>query len=497
MNQRYTLVAAAVAELLLSLLAPLVPAIVGGRPLYFDGLIRDILREVGLRVAQGLAEMVAAAIVARARVFGFRIEHGKTIDFLTLFGSVSVKSPYMVNVNNGETDRPVNRVLHVHGRGMTPMLTRVVTDFGIDLSGNRAAAKLLEHYGIELNRCTILRVVKREGERAQRHIDDVLVSAPMLPDAQASVEVMLAEMDGCEARTGRLVPIEGSTELTPVRKLPKRRRETDWRDVRVGLVRPLDSESEPKSYVSSLDSYDTLADNLAALAVLRGAGRGTEFVKVVDGANGLREAMDRKLPGQTILDKPHCRSHLFATAKAMIDSETSSDRREPLTGPLSEATAHQAGSNAHSVPTAGQHARVNRWTAMMAAGNVGDVLIELESWRPQGWTATDEVSLHAPRALKNTPKLEHPGMDRVRQLTAHLRRFHDAVHYDAYHEARYPLGDGEVESAHRIIPQPRLKLPGTWWLPETIDAIAALRVVRENGWWEDFWPSSRPVALAQ
>jgi hypothetical protein len=94
-------------------------------------------------------------------------------------------------------------------------------------------------------------------------------------------------------------------------------------------------------------------------------------------------------------------------------------------------------------------------------------------------------------------KLEHAGLDRVRRLVKHLRRFHDAVHYDAFQDAGYPLGSGEVESAHRVLPQPRLKKPGAWWRPENIDRILALRVVRENGWWSDFWGSNtQPSAFA-
>ncbi len=50
-----------------------------------------------------------------------------------------------------------------------------------------------------------------------------------------------------------------------------------------------------------------------------------------------------------------------------------------------------------------------------------------------------------------------------------------------------PIGSGEIESAHRYIPQKRLKIPGATWHPDTVNPMLALRIVRANGWWDDFW----------
>lgn len=461
-------------------------------------------------LAQGLAVAVAMTVVERAKVLGFVTERAPEITFLSLYGLVTVVSPYMTN-KLGETARPVNRRLAVHGRGRTLLVERAMTDFGMDVAFERASRKFEEHYGIKVGRTTMLRVVEGHGERAVQYVahrlECELLAAELdreptaceelgAADEQeppgrrsdvargagvgsrgsesnrleahdddlrpAPVDTMLAELDGCEIRTGKLVPIEGSNELTPVRKLPKRRRETDWRDVRVGLVRPLDSDKA--SYAASLGSYDDMVARLEALGAMRGARRNTTWVKVVDGGNGLREALDRKLSGPTILDKPHCRSHLFDAAKKI----------EPDIAP---------------------HPRVNRWTTQLASGSVDAVIAEVEGWRPPDWTEEEEAALQA----RETLKIEHPALDRMRQLAAHLHRFHDAVQYDDFKAAGYPIGDGEVESAHRVIPQPRLKLPGTWWLPENVDRILALRVLRENGWWDDFWaepPSPRHAAAA-
>jgi len=80
-----------------------------------------------------------------------------------------------------------------------------------------------------------------------------------------------------------------------------------------------------------------------------------------------------------------------------------------------------------------------------------------------------------------------PAQARAGQLAKHLTRFKDCLHYEAYKAADWPIGSGEIESAHRQIPQPRLKIAGACWHPDTINPMLALRVARANGWWPDYW----------
>jgi hypothetical protein len=32
-----------------------------------------------------------------------------------------------------------------------------------------------------------------------------------------------------------------------------------------------------------------------------------------------------------------------------------------------------------------------------------------------------------------------------------------------------------------------MKLPGAWWHPDFVNPMLALRVLRANDWWSDFW----------
>ena len=72
-------------------------------------------------------------------------------------------------------------------------------------------------------------------------------------------------------------------------------------------------------------------------------------------------------------------------------------------------------------------------------------------------------------------------------MAGFLERYSDSLDYAGFSERGWPLGSGEIESAHRSIPQARLKLPGAWWRPDNVQPMLALRVVRANGWWDDFW----------
>ena len=53
--------------------------------------------------------------------------------------------------------------------------------------------------------------------------------------------------------------------------------------------------------------------------------------------------------------------------------------------------------------------------------------------------------------------------------------------------AGLPIGSGEIESGHRYVFQNRLKIAGSWWKTENLRKMIALRVVRANGGWEDYW----------
>ena len=53
--------------------------------------------------------------------------------------------------------------------------------------------------------------------------------------------------------------------------------------------------------------------------------------------------------------------------------------------------------------------------------------------------------------------------------------------------AGLPIGSGAIESAHRYVIQSRLKRSGAWWTLDNLSHMLALRVLRANREWEDYW----------
>ena len=252
---------------------------------------------------------------------------------------------------------------------------------------------------------------------------------------------MLAELDGCEIRTARFVPVEDSTETTPVYNNPKKEKIINWRDVRLGFVRPLDSKS--KTFVGKMDTYQEVVSQMHSAAVLTGMTAETKIIGVADGGIGLSEELKRQFPSmQFILDKSHLKDHLYETAEALgINQKDRPGWVKPRVRAISD-------------------------------GNVEAVLKELEE-----------------ENIKNPNK-------RLKRLIGYLKRFYDALDYDNFKSMGYPIGSGEIESAHKSIPQKRLKIPGASWHADSIDPMLALRILRADDWWEDFWNQRTERLLA-
>lgn len=402
-----------------------------------DASVRDVLRLVGHRtMTLGLTELATAA-VAEAREAGFTINRSAVIEVSTLFDVVSVPSPYLNHSGTKKKARPVRDELGLRHRCKTPAVERALTDFGIEDSFQLAAERFEEHYGWAVGRTSVLRVVEAQADAAMAYVEERLDKEPDIEGR--GPDLLLLELDGCELRTAELGEPH-PTERTPVRGLPRRKRPSQWRDVRLAFSRPLGTDD--KLFVGGLKPYDEVVDQLYQVATHQGMDRHTVVTAVVDGGNGLKEAIEHRF-GDVVcfLDRPHLEAHLHDTAKAM------------------------------DLGDAERHAWVAETIGTLSDGQVASVLTALREY-------------------------DGPGVERVKQLTKHLTRFEDAVAYGMAHAWGVPQGSGEIESAHRYIPQRRLKLPGASWRPDHINPMLALRLVRANGWWQDFWHQQAPQRRA-
>jgi hypothetical protein len=411
--------------------------------LSLDGKVRRLLQQLGLAITTQLYRALAAQVTAEAAAQGLPVERRTSIPFTCVFGTLEVESPYLYHPPTRRAARPVKEILGLRAHGRSLTVERALTDFGAEESFGQAVVRFEEHYGFAVGRTTELRVVETRAEQAEHYVktrlerEEKAFEEPLA--TRPGKDQLLCELDGCELRTGVLRPAQ-TEERTEVRKLPKRKRQEEWRESRVGLVREL-SEVE-KTYVAKMDKYPAVVRQLFGAAVSRGMSSRTEVISVCDGGNGLREELHAQFPRlKFILDEPHLKEHLYEGAEA-----------KGLAGEAREA-----------------------WVC------------ELHARLSQGG---------APEVVKELLASEGEGAERLVTLGKHLSRFQDAVSYDAYRAAGLPCGSGEVESAHRYIPQKRLKIQGACWHPRTINPMLGLRILRANGWWDDFWKEQAKAKCA-
>ncbi len=255
------------------------------------------------------------------------------------------------------------------------------------------------------------------------------------------VSSLVVELDACKARTGILVPFTKNEDEKNSGSPESRMRMINWRDVRMGLVTDLDGRE--KRYVGRVDSYPEVVHQLLSLAVTHGLSTQTEVIAPGDGGNGLREELERQFPNmQFIFDRPHLKNHLFDTAEAIGYEE---EQRKQW---------------------------VNAKLGLIDTGRAEKALQELR----------EEYLLNP--------------VDRLRQLIGFVERFEDAIDYQTYKEKGFPVGSGEIESAHRYVPQKRLKLAGACWHPDSVNPMVSLCVLRANDWWNEFWDNRLPKMAA-
>lgn len=238
------------------------------------------------------------------------IHRNPTIEFNTIFGKIEIRSPYLWVY--GEGCKPLVAEMNITHQGRSETVKRALSDFGIESSFATAAKRFKEHYHYNIASSAVSRTTKEIAHEAMDYIA-AKISSPDREE-EKSIEKMLVELDGCEIRTAQIQIKENPEEITPVYSNPKKEKIINWRDVRLGFVRPLDSDS--KTFVGKMDSYEEIVGDLYNAAKLIGMTSKTEVVGVADGGIGLSEEMKRQFPEmQFILDKSHLKGHFYETAE--------------------------------------------------------------------------------------------------------------------------------------------------------------------------------------
>jgi len=374
----------------------------------------------------------------------------------TPFGPVVVTDPYVYCRDCGESQRPLHGLLGTSRETWSLLMEEAAVDLVTDEPASKAVAKLARHHpGVEMERTVALRMLHDNGRRARDFIDEKLRAAAKhvgcSDDVAAELEV---EWDAGMVPVATLEPIdvaEGQKpELTPVRGLPKRKRKCRWEEAKLGLVQK-PGEVERLYSARPTGELDQSFDDLFALACLKGWHEGTEVRGLADGAIHIRPRMEEVFNGgafRFILDRPHCKEHLSRAGEQLQASGMLGDGDSPQQWAI----------------RALQH---------IETGGVEGVISELRhAWEGSG---PDDASRN----------------DELRREANYFERNSDAINYGEYREAGWSTASSEVESGHRHVIQARVKISGAWWHPDNIGNILALRTLRANGWWDEFWLKRR------
>jgi len=371
------------------------------------------------------------------------IQRKPIICFNTILGRIELESPYLWD--KGKGIRPLSDEMKITHNGRSEAVNRAMSDFGSEESFENAARRFQEHYKYDCPCSTVLRVTEQAAEEASEYVENKLSEAGNsygdIPEAGRSSEKILVELDGCELRTAVLRQPEKAEHFTPVHNNPEKEKIINWREVRIGLTRPLEAVS--KIYIGKMGSYPEAVRQLFDASVLIGMTPETQVTGIGDGGIGLKEELENQFPNiRFILDKTHLKDHLYDTA-------------EKIGIPEKERT---------------------EWVSFrLEAVSNG----EAERIKPE-----------LREQYKSCPS------QRLKRLIGYLERFDNCMNCNFFKADGYPAGSGEVESAHRSVPQKRLKLPGACRHPDPINPMLSLRVLRANGWWDDFWKKRTQMKIA-
>jgi hypothetical protein len=181
-----------------------------------------------------------------------------------------------------------------------------LTDFGADESFARAAAKVKEHYQIDVAESGIRQVTYKHAlmSKQQEELETKLVAK--------GVRQVIAETDGC------LIPIVEIEEKSRVKDRRKRRK-LDWREARLSLARNADRVS--KHYRATLGEVEQAGAQLLDCVIKAGGGRNSRIHCLGDGAGWIVRQVEQQFQRQAtyLIDFYHMSEYLAKAGEVISE----------------------------------------------------------------------------------------------------------------------------------------------------------------------------------
>ena len=309
-------------------------------------------------------------------------------------------------------------------------LQRAVSDFGFEDSFEKAAKRIVEHYGFALPLSAVAGVTRQHAEQIAHKQCSGSANASVLPALGA--DELIAEADGSFVRIV-------STDATGADA--RKTRTVDYREARLCASSAKGSDSI--YYEATFGSVDTVAALWAKTAKMAGMSMHSHVHVLADGAVWIDSQRwiafgDR---GDLLIDLYHVLEYLSEA------SEPCSDKPE-------------------------------RWLKTqkkrLKAGRSGKVIAELK------------------KHLE--PKTQPDELCPVRRAWRYLDNRRNYLAYDDAIEKELPLGSGMIESGNKHVLQARMKIPGASWNIHTAENFAKSRAMRANDQWNPYWQEIKDAA---
>src|SRR5205807_8284249 len=236
-------------------------------------------------------------------------EGKKNLYWHTRLGKIEIAEEVFTQGRGGPEIRPFCASAEVQCRGYSEGLQRAMTDFGAENAVAGAAAKLKEHYGIEVP-VSAVRVVTEEHGAAMLAQEKQKSDWPE-SGGVAGAPVLIAEIDGS------MLPVVETAE-PGAGEAPEDRRKTrqvSWKEASLALAH--EPGSVTPIFGATLGSVEEAGQRLAVCALEAGAGTQTKFHGVGDGAVWITEQMEAQFGTQVqyLLDFYHLCDYLAAAGE--------------------------------------------------------------------------------------------------------------------------------------------------------------------------------------
>lgn len=422
--------------------------------LAFEEWTKTFTRDLGLAMTKQFAdirsEQAKAAEVKCAKCDRPMQRHRQSCwERNTPWGKIEIEEDgyYICRDCKGSSARPLHAYLGTDRETWSLIMQEAAVDLATDESCQGAVEKLARHHpGVEMNRSTALRLLHHHGELARdfvaQKLSETLCEAAKEGQRRHTVVELEVEYDGGMIPVATLEPIPAQegvpVETTKVRGAPKRHKNCRWEEVKVGLAQK-PGEIDRLYSVRPTTELNEAFNDLLALACMKGWSEQTQVRGIADGAQYIRTRMEEAFhasPFRFILDRPHAKEHLSDVSKILESKKLISVSKEQWCADALQRLEH---------------------------GEAAKVVQELK----EAFTRSQD--------------------DDIRKEAQYFERNKDAVCYEEYRKNGWSTASSEVESAHRHVVQKRLKIPGAWWHPDNVRNILALRMLKANGWWNEYW----------